>query len=613
MKTRLLFAFIVLLISAYKVYGEEKAPVAEDDYATAVAPQTIAIHAAANDFAYDGHSFKIFVALGVQNGTMTFNDTMIFYTPNTYFRGLDSLRYRIVDLQNMMLSEFASVYIDVQNPGLEFLDVNEVNCEINACGNNFWDFDGNSFYEVPVGSGVNTLYNQSLWIGGMDEQGGLHLAGELYRWTGNDFSPGPMMDFSNYSDSLDLVWHRVWKLNSAEIEYHRAHWQDAGYEPIENIAAWPGNGDVGLGQASKLAPYYDWDSDGLYDPKKGDFPLTKGNQCIFQIFNDDRSEHSESGGQKLGVEIQALWYAYDKPEDSALQYSVFCNMNIINRSNSNYTNVMTGYFTDFDLGTSWDDFIGCDTLLNSGYCYNGYPTDGSGGEGTYDIHPPAQSFSCLNFEMTGFGYFRGFGDYPEQPDEYFNFLNSMWKDSTYLTYGGNGYGGDEPVKFAFSGDPVAEQGWTENNAENEPGERNAIIVSGPNQLLAGDTLNFEFALVFARDYEGDNISSVSSLRERIGQVKAFYENSLGVKELEIKQDMVNVFPNPVKDVLQIKLNNPIPGNIKYQVLSINGDPILSGELQDGFGIVETECFAKGVYFIRILSQHATYVEKIIKL
>jgi len=613
MKTKLLFALCLLLISVSTIYAEDKAPVANDDYVVVLKPVTTSIHATANDFAYDGHSFKIFQAYGVHGGTTTFNDTMIFYTPNTYFRGLDSLKYRIVDLQNMMFSEYASVYIDVQNQGVGFLNVNRINCELNACGNNFWDMDLHPLYEVPAGGGVSSIFTETLWVGGMDEQGDLHVAGEQLRFIGSDYFPGPAMNAESYSDSLDIIWHKVWKLNSEDIEYHRVHWQDAGYQPIENIATWPGNGDVSLGQAAKLAPYYDWDGDGLYDPLKGDFPLTKGNQCIFLIYNDDRNNHTESGGEKLGIEIQALWYAYDQPNDSALQYTVFCNMNIINRSDTSYTDVMTGHYIDFDLGASWDDFIGCDTVLNSGYCYNGYPTDGTGGEGTYDIHPPAQSFSCLNFNMTGFGFFDDFGDYPEQPGEYYNYLNSKWKDGTYLTYGGNGYGGNEPVKFAFSGDPVAGQGWTENNAGNEPGERTTIIISGPNQLLAGDTLNFEFDLVFARDYQGDNISSLSLLHERIGQVKEFYENSLGVKEPVLKQDMVNIFPNPVKDAFQIRMNDPEPRIIQYQILDINGKPVFIGQLENGAGKVETKDLTKGVYFLRIYLRQATYVKKIIKL
>ncbi len=616
MKTKLLCTIFLFFSSTPMLFCQDKAPVAEDDFASAQAPQTIAIHATANDFAYDGHSFKIFQAFGAHGGSSTFNDTMIFYTPNLYFQGIDSLKYRIIDLQNMMFSEFAAVYIDVQNKGFGFLDVNEVKCEINSSGNQFWNQEDIVTFEVPAGSGVNSIFNQTFWIGGMDEYAELHLAGERYRQVGTDFFPGPVMNIGSYSDSLDVIWHRVWKLNSEEIEYHRAHWQDSGYEPIENIAAWPGNGEVSLGQAAKLAPYFDWDGDCLYDPMQGDFPLTKGNQCIFGIYNDDRSEHSESGGKKLGVEIQELWYAYDQPDDSALKYTVFCNMNIINRSDTNYSEVMTGHFMDFDLGSPWDDYIGCDTLLNSGYCYNGNPVDGSGGAGTYDVYPPAQSFTCLNFKMNGFSSFISYGtpalSDPYSAHEYYNYLNSRWKDSTNLTYGGNGYGGDSVVKFIYPGDPVSNEGWTEINAENQPGDRRGLISSGPYNLAAGDTLNFEFALVFARDYEGDNISSISLLRERIGLLKGFYENSLGFEKPSVQTEKVEVFPNPVSDVLFVKSGVKFH-NCDYELYDILGMQVASGKIEnETISSIPVAGLKQGLYFLRLSYNGRSLTKKVIK-
>lgn len=615
MKTKT-FTLLLLLFTVDLVFGQEKAPVAEDDYAVALSPQMKAIHVAANDFAYDGHAFRIFQAFGTQGGSTTFNDTMIYYTPDLFSKGLDSLKYRIIDLQNMMFSEFASVYIEVENKGFEFLNINQVNCQINSIGLQFWDLEDSPVYEVPSGSGINSIFNQTFWIGGLDGEGDLHLAGERYRQLGQDYFPGPVMNSQFYSDSLDVVWHRVWKLNSEDIEYHRAHWQDAGYEPIENIAEWPGNGDVNLGQAEKLAPYYDWDGDGLYDPMQGDFPLTKGNQCIFLIYNDHRNIHTESGGEKMGVEIQALWYAYDQPDDSALTYAILCNMNIINRSDTNYSEVMTGHFLDFDLGSPWDDFIGCDTLLSSGFCYNGFPTDGPGGVGTYDIHPPAQSFTCLNFRMSGFSYFSSFG-YPEMTDpeydfQYYNYLKSLWKDSTNMTYGGNGYSGEQPAKFLYSGDPVSGEGWTEMNEGNEPGDRRALITSGPFELLSGDSLNFEFALVFAMDYQGDNISSVSLLRERIGQVKEFYENSLGIEKPSVPVERIEIYPNPVSNVLYVKSGIRFK-KCDFELFDILGLQVANGKIDnETTWSVPVANLNQGLYFLRLSCDGHSFTKKIIK-
>ncbi len=44
-----------------------------------------------------------------------------------------------------------------------------------------------------------------------------------------------------------------------------------------------------------------------------------------------------------------------------------------------------------------DDYIGCDTVLNLGFCYNGDNDDGTGAPPTYGASPPA----------VGLDYFRG--------------------------------------------------------------------------------------------------------------------------------------------------------------------------------------------------------------
>ena len=92
------------------------------------------------------------------------------------------------------------------------LDINNVKARINPAGDLFWDFNSPKF-EVPKGSGANTIYTGNLWIGGMDSLGQLHMAGQTYRQTGTDFFQGPIMSPSNYSSAQDALWNKVWKVN----------------------------------------------------------------------------------------------------------------------------------------------------------------------------------------------------------------------------------------------------------------------------------------------------------------------------------------------------------------------------------------------------------------
>lgn len=610
-----LFSLLMILFVSIALFADDKEPVAMNDYAQTVSLQTIAIPVLENDFAYDGHPFKIQIVFGSPNSTFTFNDSVVFYTPKYFFAGVDSLRYRIIDLQNSLMSPIAKIYIEVTNDGITHLDINQVNCKIISNGMQFFDGEYYDGYEAPKGSGLYSIFSKTFWIGGFDQGGELHVAGERYKMTGEDYFQGPVSDTVNYTQDYNIQWHKVWKLTKEEIEYHRANWQQSGYEPVASIRQWPGNGDTQLGQAALLAPFYDWDGDGIYDPFKGDFPLIKGDQAIFLIYNDDRV-HSESSGKKLQLEIQAMYYAYDQPDDSALALTIFGSYNIINRSQDDYSNVYAGFFLDFDIGYSWDDYIACDTLLHSAFAFNGSPIDGNGGADTYGDHPPAQSFTCLNYDMDGFMYFNNAWQSPmtdPQTDfEYYNYMQSIWRDSTALTYSGNGYGGTEPTKFAYPGDPVTNDGWTESLSGNLPGDRRCLISSGPLDLANSDTLNLDFALVFARSYDGDHLSSVALLKNRIKEVRDFYQNSLSIEESQPEKMTIKAFPNPFFSQLFIE-SDQNGDLINWSVFDLLGNLAATGTSGQPAFHLDLRGLNKGIYFLSISNGKLLSTRKIVKM
>ena len=71
------------------------------------------------------------------------------------------------------------------------LNVNNVRTTILAGGDMWWDLD-NGKYEIPNGGGKHSMFAGALWIGGLDDQGNLKVAGMTYRQDGNDFWPGPL-------------------------------------------------------------------------------------------------------------------------------------------------------------------------------------------------------------------------------------------------------------------------------------------------------------------------------------------------------------------------------------------------------------------------------------
>ena len=437
------------------------------------------------------------------------NDSTARYTPGVYHGGIDTLVYTL-RLKNSVIP-WSESYIIVTVPDIQWarLDINNVQANINACGNQFWSFDyGELGFFAPKGSGKSPVFNAALWIGCKDQDDSLCYAGERYRQgpasgeagRSADFWPGPVSDPAGYGNSYDSLWNRVWKIEGWQIEYHKHHWQDPGYTPPETFLSWPAHGNTALGQQSLLAPFYDRNGDNIYNPLDGDYPKIYGDQCIFSIYNDDRNFHSESQGRKIRAEIHLWAYEFNMPDDTAFNNSVFFHLEIFNRSNQAYHDTYLGWFTDFDLGFAMDDYIGCDVQRGMSYIYNGPDIDGNGQPQAYGVHPPSEGMTILggplkdadgvdnpmkdqyghrlcnesvngiNFGngivdderlgMTGFMYFYNTGVPPSwldplYPKDYYNYMKMIWRDGTHIIYGGNGhpvYGGYGPeCRFMFPG------------------------------------------------------------------------------------------------------------------------------------------------------------------
>lgn len=474
-------------------------PIAIPDSAIAIPGYSVTVDVLANDYDLDGDSIYVVPQTGlnllVKDGKITYNFPIGMAT-----NGIKRYPYRISDDTSNWQNSFdtSSVYINIIYEGFNSLNINNINARFRSIGNHFMDTHGESNFFVPNGSTKTAIFSSAMWIGGLDENDSLHIAAERYRQDGADYWSGPVSDV--YDSVYDLRWNYMWKLNKTEIQYHRDHYSDPGYEPINDILNWPANGDEFLGQADQLAPFQDWNGNGIYEPMLGEYPRIRGDQTLFFIFNDARDIHSETQGIPLGIEIHGMAYAYDQPEDSALWNTAFMHYEIINRSDTVYNESRIGVFADIDLGYAWDDYLGCDVQRGGFFAYNGEAVDGNGQPEAYGEHPPAmgvlflggpyldpdnednpkydgeglqicnESINGLNFGDTiednerygltkfincqngGFFYIND----PDIDSQYYNFLRGIWNDNVHMQYGGNGhpdYGSLGPeCSFMFPGD-----------------------------------------------------------------------------------------------------------------------------------------------------------------
>ncbi|MCH2225661.1 MAG: T9SS type A sorting domain-containing protein [Crocinitomicaceae bacterium] len=303
-----------------------------------------------------------------------------------------------------------------------FLEFNNVKAIIHS-GGNLWQISGQNFsqYEVPKGSGIMALFTSALWLGGVDVNGQLKIAAVRYR-QGNDYWTGPLTEGGeaeiipsecakydkHFTISQDEVrqfdaWFKAGEqdaLNGTTLQKD----QFADYEIPLSILEWPAHGDPALGQNYYLAPFYDRDKDGTYDPYSGDYPwydiekeldcnnnrtvTLYGDKTVWWVMNDKGNIHTETAGDPLGMEIRCQAFAFATNDE--VNNMTFYNYELVNRSTQTLYDTYFGVFIDGALGGPNDDYVGCDVSRGLGYTYNGDSFDETdGGYLGYGDNPPA--------------------------------------------------------------------------------------------------------------------------------------------------------------------------------------------------------------------------------
>ncbi|MBC8315384.1 MAG: T9SS C-terminal target domain-containing protein [Bacteroidetes bacterium] len=320
----------------------------------------------------------------------------------------------------------------------KYLDLNNVRTLIYSYGNGWFLEDGE--YEIPKGSRKISMFSFSLWIGGIDINNNLKLAAYRYgqgpntaaAHTKNDFWPGPLTIDGTAAIEADVCaqYDHLYPITRPEVQEFLAWWgskdEYPDYQIPRSILEWPAHGDRAKGQAYYLAPFFDEDGDGTYDPYNGDYPyydldnslcptnlkpgerlarahlrngeatdtlgilvdqVIKGDQTLWSVYNDKGNYHSETEGEPIGMEIRAQYFSFATNDE--INDMTFYSYEVINRSTYTLTGTYFSQWVDPDLGWYQDDYVGCDVKRGLGYCYNGLPIDGTGQIQAYGAHPPA--------------------------------------------------------------------------------------------------------------------------------------------------------------------------------------------------------------------------------
>jgi hypothetical protein len=507
----------------------------------------------------------------------------------------------------------------------ELLDINNVSAKLRPNGILF-----DNHFEVPIGSGLNTMRSATIWIGGLSTDQTLRIAAGRYGIDGNDYFFGPAIFAGTNSqyNSSDYIqrYNRVWKINKSDIDFHVVNYMLEGYVVPSAIMDWPGNGNTNNGEAHNLAPYVDANENNIYDPENGDYPEIRGDQAVFALFNDHKNQHTESGDMPfspaIGVEYQVMLYGYNASDNPTLNETVFMNVKIINRNTHRLTETYVGIWGDYDIGNSTDDFMGSNCELKMIYAYNADNYD----EGGYGDNPPVQGCVLLNKTINkAVIYSEGtsFFNDPEQTSHYYNYMRGIWKNGQSITYGGNDANpaGAEIIRYMYSGYPESYAEWTESNVGNAPGNRRGLISFGPFTYEPGDTVNFDVAYIYARDSSENYLLSIPLLRERAEYIHSFFGNTemdcneiipLDIVETDVTKHFV--YPNPAQEQLHITLPLGARPQDVLSVYDMHGRLVKEQSVGRYAGTITVDIsrLSGGMYVVRYSGKDIVLVKQFVK-
>ena len=553
---------------------------------------------------------------------------------------------------------------------LTTLEFNNVRALIET-GGSMWQNRATSraSYIVPADGDVSVLYAGALWMGGISPDQQLKLAAVRFRTEGNDYWAGPLTPGSAEIDAATCSeYDKFYPVSKADVEQHRRYF-DCQNDPLCDLEEefadnpyvipqyfydWPATY-----QGNTLAPWYDADGDGDYNAAEGDYPWYDlfqeiscfgrlrtdpiplfGDYTIWWVFNDKGNVHTESKGQPIGMEIRAQAFAFSGNDE--INNMTFYNYTLINQGTQILQNTYFGQWVDPDLGTSTDDYVGCDVQRGLGYCYNGDAVDESSSSSPgYGENPPAvgidffqgpfqdadgldnpltsnfsDAIDSLGIPYGGIGI--GYGDdkvdnerygmrkflyynnssgnngEPSTALDYYRYMQGFWRNGQRMSFGGDGFttasGTDlsQPTDYMFPGDTdpfhwgtvgnITSNDWTEAAEGNPAGDRRFIQSAGPFTLEPGAYNNVTVGVVYARAASGDPFASVELVRLADDKAQALFDNCFQIVSGPDAPD-VTIRELDRELVLYLTNDNPISNNYKEEYTQF--DPGIPPVLVDG--------------------------------
>jgi hypothetical protein len=449
---------------------------------------------------------------------------------------------------------------------------------------------GNSGLTYPRGT-TTSVFSAGLMFGAIATDGqssGPRIVGHSYN---SGFAPGAILGIrTGIVESAADPNVRIWRVRK---DYATADLlQDAAEyfsKPVGSVTAgdlqalrdqykkdwqeWP---------ASKGAPFYDANNDGVYTPQfetvdgkevpklypqADEAGIAKADQVIWYVCNDIANGDSPWKTKPMGLEQQVTIWGYNSTGVNGnilyKKHKLIYKGTSLTPVGSQLQNAYLTHWSDPDVGDAGDDFAGCDTMLSLGYVYNSKTVDAEYSK--YNLIPPALGYDFLqgpmvpsandtavfdlkkragykNLPMTSFIYFAAGDMYSDPP---FTLNGSVQWYQMMRGLPPTPQGPPDPVPFKdpqtqlpsyhwFPGDPVTNTGWTDGIISN-PGDRRMLQNSGPFTMALGDTQEIVVGVVIGKGT--DYLHSISVMKENDRNVQLMYNSLFTVIPPNITADV----------------------------------------------------------------------------
>lgn len=486
----------------------------------------------------------------------------------------------------------------------EQLDANNIKAGFGLGGNLFsnlpdtiMDYSDTcyAYFEAPKGSGIKAVYTASLWMSATHDSS-LYASFQTFRTSRNlRYFDGPV--WTNINEEYHDYFHRVFKITRQDISEHLQHFPlvSSTVTPWQ-VLYWPAKGnpyvlsDFGLNINRSMAPFFDADADGIYNPLNGDLPKLCGEEAVFFMLNDaNRPYRATDTAQALGIEVRGYAEVFTDPHSTmmkgALNNTVFVRYEIENFSLNNYTDFRIGLFEDPDLGNLGNDGVSADTALNVMYCYNrSHPDVNAQGDLGYGSLYSTHGVALLNTNLDEFIFNRAWVNYTEEIPVTATGINAALH--------GIVVGDSSPFPLT-------------------PIDKKIMGASALGNFGVREIKSFDLAFVTCYDSTSSLTGIVDTLKRDVEVIRLKYEmglfdcsaEGLGLLQEQAVESII-LYPNPTTDLLYIQSSVPF-NNIT--VLDVQGAVLLNTLTEKRN--MDVSKLAVGIYWLKLQTNSGQVVTK----